>query len=710
MAEKKKKHNFKNLRFTQIRKRDGRPAPFDAQKIKMAILKAGHASGEFKDDDAQLLTNRVLTVAQMALGKEILTVEEIQDVVEEVLLNSPFKETAKAYILYRDQHARNREMLQKASVDRIDSYLNCLDWKVRENSNMGFSLQGLNHYVSIEDSKIYWLNKIYTPEVRESHSSGDLHLHDLGLISAYCVGWNLQDLLRCGFRGVPGKVESKPAKHFRSILGQIVNFFYTLQGEVAGAMALSNFDTLLAPFIRHDNLSYDEVKQALQEFVFNINVPTRVGFQAPFTNITFDLQPPSSLANQPVIIGGKLQDQTYGEFQLEMNLFNRAFLEVLAEGDAKGRPFSFPIPTYNITADFDWDAPQLQQLWEATVNYGLAYFGNFVNSGMSPDDVRSMCCHLRLDLSSLKKRGGGLFGANPLTGSIGVVTINMPRLGYLAADEADFLERLGRLMEVARTSLETKRKVLERFTEKNLYPYTKFYLRDVKQHHGTYWHNHFSTIGLLGMNEACLNFFGCDIGVPQGRSFAIKVLDYMREKLLQFQKQTGNLYNLEATPAEGCTCRLAKLDKQYYPDIICANQAEVSKGAAPFYTNSTHLPVNYTDDIFKVLDLQDDLQSRYTGGSVLHVFLGEAAPDHQAIKTFIRKVCENYHLPYFTITPTFSVCGEHGYITGEHHKCPRCGTETEVYSRVVGYLRPINQWNEGKQSEFRLRSKYKIGS
>ncbi len=702
------KNNLENLQFTQICKRDGRQVPFDAGKIKTAILKAGHATGEFGDDIAHSLTNRVLSVAQMASGKEIPTVEQIQDMVEEVLLASAFKKTAKAFILYRDQHARNREITKKARLDQMDSYLNRLDWKVKENSNMGFSLQGLNYYISSENSKTYWLNKIYTPDVRQAHDSGALHIHDLGLIAGYCVGWDLQELLRCGFRGVPAKVESKPAKHFGAILGQIVNFFYTLQGEAAGALAFSNFDTLLAPFIRYDGLSYDEVTQALQEFVFNINVPTRVGFQTPFTNITLDLQPPSTLTNEPVIIGGKLQNETYGEFQNEMDIFNQAFLEIMAQGDAKGRPFSFPIPTYNITLEFDWDKPELKPLWQVVAKYGIPYFANFVNSDMSPDDVRSMCCHIQLDMGSLKRRAGGLFSPAPLTGSIGVVTINMPRLGYLAAGESDFFERLGRLMEIARTSLETKRKVVEQFTEKNLYPYSKFYLRDVKKHYGSYWHNHFSTLGIIGINEACLNLLGCEIGSPKGKALAVRVLDYMRKKLLMFQRQTENLYNLEATPGEGTTYRLAKLDKERFGDIICANEPEASNRKAAFYTNSTHLPVNYTGDIFKVLDLQDDLQTRYTGGTVLHIFLGEAAPDPGAVKTFIRKVCENYHLPYFTISPTFSVCPEHGYITGERYKCPRCGAKTEVYSRVVGYLRPVDQWNEGKQAEFKLRSLYKI--
>ena len=702
-------NNAEGLRFTQIRKRDGRSVAFDARKIESAILKASRATGEFGETVAQKMTIRVLSLAQMALSKEIPTVEEIQDLVEEVLQSSLFKKTAKAYILYRDQHTRNREMVQKAGVDLMDNYLNRRDWEVQENSNMDYSLQGLNNYVSSNVSKIYWLNKIYTPEIREAHNSGALHIHDLSTLSPYCVGWDLQDLLRCGFRGASGKVESGPAKHFRVILGQIANYFYTLQGEAAGAQAFSNFDTLLAPFIRYDGLDYKEVKQALQEFIFNINVPTRVGFQTPFTNVTLDLQPPKSLANEPVIIGGKLQKETYSEFQHEMNIFNQAFLEIIAEGDAKGRPFTFPIPTYNITEDFDWENPELKPLWEVTAKYGSPYFANFVNSDMSPDDVRSMCCRLRLDKRTLEKRGGGLFGANPLTGSIGVVTINMPRLGYLTTEKSDFLEQLGRLMEIAKASLETKRKVLEGFTDKNLYPYTKFYLRDVKRRFGNYWHNHFSTIGLIGMNEACLNLLGCDIGTSKGNAFAEKVLDYMRQQLLRFQQETGNLYNLEATPAEGATYRLAKIDKERYPDIICANEAAVLEGGKPFYTNSTHLPVNYTDDIFKVLGIQDNLQSQYTGGTVLHVFLGEAVADPQAVKAFIRKIFANYHLPYVTITPTFSVCPEHGYITGEHHKCPECGAETEVYSRVVGYLRPVKQWNEGKQAEFNLRSKYRIG-
>jgi len=694
--------------FTRIRKRDGRSVPFDAEKIVAAIRKAGRATGEYDEAVAHRLGLRVLGLAQASLPGPEVAVEQIQDIVEEVLLASPFKRTAKAYILYRDQHARIRELAERLDVELVDGYLGKLDWKVRENSNMGYSLQGLNNYVAGEVSKSYWLGKLYPSEVREAHVAGDLHLHDLGLLSVYCVGWDLQELLRVGFRGAAGKAESGPARHLRSALGQIVNFFYTLQGEAAGAQAFSNLDTLLAPFIRYDGLGYAEVKQALQEFVFNMNVATRVGFQTPFTNVTLDVKPPSTLAGQPVLIGGEPRDETYGEYQAEMDLFNRALLDVLAEGDARGRVFTFPIPTYNIGRDFDWDNPALARLWEVTARYGIPYFANFVTADQSPEDARSMCCRLRLDLRVLERRGGGLFGANPLTGSIGVVTINMPRLGLLSADEADFLGRLDRLMELARTSLETKRKALERFTDIGLYPYTRFYLREVKARWGRYWHNHFATIGLTGMNEACLALLGKDIGTPEGTAFAERVLDHMRERLTRFQEETGQLYNLEATPAEGASHRLAILDAARHPAIRSVPGIAQGDGGVPIYTNSTQLPVNYTDDVFRVLELQDGLQARYTGGTVLHVFLGEAAADPEAVKRFVRQVCGRYRLPYFTITPTFSVCPEHGYLRGEVQPCPQCGGETEVYSRVVGYLRPVSQWHEGKQAEFRLRSRFRL--
>ena len=695
---------FQETCLQQIRKRDGRLVAFDSGKIAKAILSAGQATGEFGEATARQLTTRVLALAQSTLSSTPPNVEQIQDIVEEVLLASPFKKTAKAYFIYRDQHARIREMVKEADVDLIDQYLKRLDWRVRENSNMGYSLQGLNNYIASHVSEVYWLNKIYTPEVREAHLSGDLHLHDLGLLSVYCVGWDLQDLLRSGFRGVFGKAESRPARHFRSALGQIVNFFYTLQGEAAGAQAFSNFDTLLAPFIRFDKLDYSEVKQALQEFVFNINVPTRVGFQTPFTNVTMDLQPPRSMANQPVVIGGESKDAVLGEFGEEMAMLNRAFLEVLAEGDARGRVFTFPIPTYNITPDFDWQAPGLKPLWEATAKYGIPYFANYVNSEMSPDDARSMCCRLRLDTRVLARRGGGLFGASPLTGSIGVVTIDMPRIGHLAKDEADFVRKLDRLMLVARTSLETKRKVLEQFTAQDLYPYTKFYLRDIQARFGRYWGNHFSTIGLVGMNEACVNLLNCDIGSDQGRAFAARILDHMRDRLTEFQQATGHLFNLEATPAEGSSYRLARLDHERYPGIASANVS----GGEPFYSNSTQLPVNYTDDVFHALDLQDELQTRYTGGTVHHVFLGEAVSDPSAVARFVQTVCGAYRLPYFTLTPSFSICPVHGYLRGETERCPTCGEETEIYSRVVGYLRPVKQWNAGKQVEFSMRRCYRI--
>ncbi|MDX9777074.1 MAG: ribonucleoside triphosphate reductase [Petrimonas sp.] len=687
----------------RIRKRDGREEAFDLKKIVQAVGRAGEASGEFGADEARKLAVRAMGLIQSLQDTMALTVENVQDIVEEVLLNSPWRKTAKAYIIYRDQHARMREMVKKADVDLIDSYLGKGDWKVRENSNMAYSLQGLNNYISSEVSKIYWLNKIYPTEIREAHNSGALHIHDLGLLSVYCVGWDLQDLLSCGFKGVAGKAESLPARHFRTALGQIVNFFYTLQGEAAGAQAFSSFDTLLAPFVRYDKLTYKEVKQALQEFVFNVNVPTRVGFQTPFTNLTMDLSAPSTLANSHVVIGGQRMPETYADFQPEMDMINNAFLEVMTQGDAKGRVFTFPIPTYNVSKDFDWERPGLEKLWDVTAKYGIPYFANFVNSDMSPDDARSMCCRLRLDTRELIKRGGGLFGANPQTGSIGVVTINMPRLGYLARDEKEFMTRLDNLMSIARNSLEIKRKVLEQFTAQDLYPYTRFYLRQVFERFGKYWQNHFSTIGLVGLNEACVNLFGKDIGTEEGHAFGLRVMDFMRSRLADYQEETGNYYNLEATPAEGTTYRLARLDRKYYPDIICAGT-----DGEPFYSNSTQLPVNYSNDIFKVLDLQDEIQTKYTGGTVVHTFIGEAISDPQAVKQFVKMVCSNYHLPYFTVTPTFSVCENHGYLRGEQHICPECGTRTEVYSRVVGYIRPVQQWNEGKQNEFAKRKTFNL--
>jgi ribonucleoside-triphosphate reductase (formate) len=694
--------------FEKIKKRNGRVDEFDSSKITAAIAKAGKATGEFQSREAKKLTLRVLTLAhELRLGQEP-EVEEVQDIVEHVLLDSPFSKTAKAYILYREQHAQIRKMTTKANVDLVDHYIQKLDWKIKENSNMCYSLQGLNNYISSDITSEYWLNRIYPPEIRRAHKSGDLHIHDLSLLSVYCVGWDLQDLLKNGFKGVEGKVESAPPRHLRSALGQIVNFFYTLQGEAAGAQAVSNFDTLLAPFVRYDRLDFDEVKQALQEFVFNINIPTRVGFQTPFTNITMDMTVPGLLRDVPAIVGGEEQDDTYAAFQNEMDLINRAFAEVMMEGDAKGRVFTFPIPTYNITRDFDWDNPNLDMIWRMTGKYGIPYFSNFINSDMSPDDARSMCCRLRLDNRELLKRGGGLFGANPLTGSIGVVTINLPRIGHVARIREEFFAQLETQVQLAVKSLGIKRKVLEKFTERNLYPYSKFYLRDIKNGSGLYWKNHFSTIGIIGMNEACLNFIGKDIASEQGQKFSIEVMDFLRDKMAEIQDQTGDIFNLEATPGEGTSYRLCMLDKKKYPDILCANEKDHRKGVAPYYTNSTQLPVNYTDDLFETLSLQDELQTKYTGGTVLHIFLGEQVRDIDALKNLIRKVSTNYRLPYFTITPTFSICPAHGYLTGDQHTCTVCNQETEVYSRVVGYLRPIKQWNEGKQAEYLRRKTFGV--
>ena len=692
--------------YKSIKKRDGRTVKFDRKKIEKAIEKAGLETGEFDKKTAKELTEKVLAVLEARNQKQLPGVEDIQDIVEDALIDSKFKKTAKAYIIYRDQHKKLREITSNAHVDLIDQYIGNLDWKVNENSNMGYSLQGLNNYVSAEVTKTYWLDKIYTPKIGQAHKEGDLHIHDLNLLSVYCVGWDLTDLLQEGFTGVAGKVASKPAKHFRSALGQVVNFFYTLQGEAAGAQAFSDFDTLLAPFIRADKLNYGEVKQALQEFVFNVNVPTRVGFQTPFTNITLDLECPKHMADNPVIIGGEMQDSTYGDYQEEMNMLNKALLEVLSEGDANGRVFTFPIPTVNITKDFNWDNPVIESLWEASAKYGIPYFSNFINSDMDPEDARSMCCRLRIDNRQLEYRGGGLFGSNPMTGSVGVVTINLPRLALKSKNEKEFFKGLSELMDMAKDSLETKRKVLERLTDANLYPYTKFYLRNIKQRFNQYWKNHFSTIGLIGTNEAALNLLGVDIGTEKGKAFAEKTLDFMRDRLVEYQKETGNNYNLEATPAEGTTYRLAQIDKASFPDRAHFANGLGAEVKHPFYTNSSHLPVNYTDDLFELMDLQDNLQTKYTGGTVIHFFLGERMDDPQTLKKLVKTICENYKLPYFTFSPSFSICKNHGYLVGEHPTCPSCSEATEVYSRVVGFLRPVSQWNKGKQAEFDMREHY----
>ena len=658
---------------------------------------------------AKRLSDEVVAELQKTYGDDgVPTVEEIQDVVEKRLIENGNAQTAKAYILYRKQHSDMRELAALlSSSDMVDQYLEVEDWRVKENSNMSYSLQGLNNYLSSTVIAKYWISRIYPTNIADAHFSGDMHIHDLGVLGAYCVGWDVSELLLSGFGGVSGKIESKPAKHFRTALGQVVNFFYTLQGEAAGAQAFSNFDTYLAPFIRYDHLTQKDVEQALQEFFFNMNVPTRVGFQTPFTNLTLDLTVPDFMKNEAVLFNGKVTQDTYGDMTKEMEMFNLAFAEGMRQGDSKGRVFTFPIPTYNITKDFNWDSPVAQAIFEVTAKYGVPYFSNFVNSDMKPEDVRSMCCRLRIDNRELRKRGGGFFGANPLTGSIGVVTLNIPRIGYLSKDEDEFFERLETLMETAKASLEIKRKVLEAFTDNGLYPYSRRYLRHVKEGYGKFWKNHFSTIGIVGINEAIINLLGQNIASRDGQAFAVKMLDFMRNRLADYQEETGSIYNLEATPAEGTSYRLARIDKRRYKDIIFANQKQVQADhAEPFYTNSSQLPVDFAGDLFEALEHQETLQTLYTGGTVFHIFLGERLNSWKAAAELIKKVAWNSKLPYFTLTPTFSVCPTHGYTNGEHKICPTCGANCEVYSRVVGYLRPVDQWNDGKQAEFNIRKTF----
>ncbi|MCW4006160.1 MAG: ribonucleoside triphosphate reductase [Candidatus Bathyarchaeota archaeon] len=692
-----------------VRKRDGKLEPFDPERITIAVWKAAKAVGGRDRSQAKKISNQVIASLQNHFGEDgCPTVEEIQDLVEKILIENGHAQTAKAYILYRKQHQDMRELAALlSSADLVDQYLEIEDWRVKENSNMSYSLQGLNNYLSSTVIAKYWISRIYPASIAESHFAGDLHIHDLGVLGPYCVGWDVSDLLMSGFGGVAGKIESKPAKHFRTALGQVVNFFYTLQGEAAGAQAFSNFDTYLAPFIRYDGLNQREVEQCLQEFFFNMNVPTRVGFQTPFTNLTLDLNVPDFMKNEGVLFNGKVTPDTYGDMTKEMEMFNTAFADVMQRGDSKGRVFTFPIPTYNITKDFDWDSTVSQKIFEVTAKYGVPYFSNFVNSDMRPEDVRSMCCRLRIDNRELRKRGGGFFGANPLTGSIGVVTLNMPRVGYLAKDEDEYFERIERNMDVARASLEIKRKVLEAFTESGLYPYSRRYLRHVKAKYDRYWKNHFSTIGIAGINESVLNLIGQNIGTRDGLEFAVKTITFMREKLLRFQEETGDIYNLEATPAEGTSYRLARADKRRYPNIIVANEHLVqTQHAEPFYTNSSQLPVDFKGDLFDALENQEQLQPLYTGGTVFHIFLGERLPSWKSAAELIKKVSWNSRLPYFTLTPTFSICPNHGYTSGEHKNCPVCASPSEVYSRVVGYLRPVDQWNDGKQAEFDMRTTF----
>ncbi len=677
----------------KIRKRDGSVVLFQKDKIADAIWKAAKAVGGHDKKRSEILADMVVE-SLLKEGNDFPDVEQVQDRVEKILIEEGHAKVAKAYILYRKSHEELRNVKGLFdTIEVVDDYIGLEDWMVKENSNMGFSLQGLNNYIATKIVTNYWMRRIYPEEIRKVHENGDLHIHDLGTLGAYCVGWDLKDLLSVGFTGVQGKVSSKPAKHLRTALGQIVNFFYTLQGETAGAQAFSNFDTLLAPFIRYDNLSYKEVKQAMQEFLFNLAVPTRVGFQTPFTNITLDLKVPDYMKDEAVIIGGQPQKEKYKEFQKEMDVLNKAFAECMMEGDAHGRIFTFPIPTYNVTKDFDWDNPNYDLIWEMTAKYGIPYFSNFINSDMSPEDARSMCCRLRLDQTELRKRGGGLFGANPQTGSIGVVTINMPRLGFISVDEKDFLKRLEKLMILAKESLEIKRKAIENLTRKGLYPYSKFYLRMVKKRYNEYWKNHFATIGLIGMNEAVINFMpGENITTKKGKEFTVRVLKFMRKKLEEFQGETGNIYNLEATPGESTGYRFARTDKKKYGRIVVANEEAVkNKKAEPYYTNSTQLPVNYTPDIFEALELQDDLQTQYTGGTVLHGFIGERL-EKESVKKLVKKIAENFHLPYFTITPTFSICPKHGYLEGDHEYCPKCDEE-------IGYVEETEKIENATRAE-----------
>jgi len=690
--------------IAKILKRDGREESFDADKIAQAIYKAAVAVGGTDKELSNELAREVVDNLNKQYAGTVPHVEDVQDMVEKVLIERGHARTAKAFILYREKRKGAREInaLVGATIEMFGDYLSDRDWNIKENANMQKSVNGLNNYVRETFTKKYWLYEVYPDEVRIAHEGGDIHLHDLGFFGPYCAGWDVRQLLTDGFGGVEGKVESKPAKHLRSFLGQLVNSTFTTQGETAGAQAWSSIDTYCAPFLYYDNMTYEQVRQCIQEFVFNINVPTRVGFQCPFSNLTFDIKVPRTLKDEYVVVGGEYKDKTYGEFQEQMDMFNLAFCDVMLKGDSKGRVFTFPIPTINITKDFDWNNKVVDAFMEITCKYGIPYFANYVNSDLSPEDAVSMCCRLRIDTSELRKRGGGLFGSNPLTGSIGVVTINLPRIGYLSNSEAEFYARLKKYVNIARTSLEIKRKIIEQQSEKGLYPYSTHYLRHVKERTGEYWHNHFNTIGIVGMNEAVLNFMGKDIGSPEGLEFSLRVMQYLRELMVDIQKETGHMYNLEASPAEGTSYRLACLDKKRYPDIIASGIKDA------YYTNSTQLPSKYTDDIMQTIQLQDELQSLYTGGTVQHLYIGERLDDIEVCKSLIRKIFSTSKMPYISLTPTFSVCNEHGYIAGEHWECPHCGNPTEVYSRVTGYLRPIQNWNKGKREEWAERKLFKV--
>lgn len=664
-----------------IRKRDGSVVLYSKNKIQRSVERTLKGAGT--DASPPDITDQVEAALYMNFFKQgsVPTVEQVLDYIEETLVLRKLTAATRAFILYREKknEARDVDHLLSGMADVVSDYIGKDDWRVKENSNMNYSLQGLNFFLSSSITSKYWLSHIYTPTIREFQENGDFHIHDLGILGPYCVGWDLMTLLKEGFRGASGKTESSPPVHLRTALGQIVNFFYTLQGEAAGAQAFSSFDTLLAPFIRYDDLNYTQIRQAFQEFLFNVNIPTRVGFQAPFTNITMDLKPSRTFRDQHVIIGGREMPEVYGDFQEEMNSINSVFAELMMEGDSRGRIFTFPIPTYNLTKDFDWDDDNLRPIWEMTGKYGVPYFSNFVNSDMDPDDARSMCCRLRLDNRELRNRGGGLFGSNPLTGSVGVVTVNLPRISNLTNDSDEFFARLSEVMEAGRESLELKRDLIEKLTEKGLYPYTMHYLRSVKRDLGSYWGNHFSTIGLIGMNEACMNFMGKSIADPEGKAWALTVLDFMREKLSEFQDETGNLYNLEASPAEGASYSLARKDMAEFPGSYSMG------GADPYYTNSVHLPVTEHRDIYSLLEHQDSLQTKFTGGTVVHIFVGEAIDDWRVVRKLARNIVTRFHLPYFSFTPTFSVCPVHGYIAGEHFLCPYSHSDEDVeeYGEIV---------------------------
>ena len=681
-----------------IIKRDGTFVPFQKERIFNALQQAFLATKSPHSKETLLrLTDQVTdAVNRRYHARTIPAVEEIQDIIEQTLMEEHFGDVAKAYILYRHQHERLRE--GKALVldieKTMDGYLNQSDWRVNENSSINYSVGGLILHNAGAITANYWLHRVYDKKIADAHKNGDFHLHDLSMFSGYCAGWSLRQLLEEGFGGVRGKINSKPAKHFSTAIWHIINFLGTMQNEWAGAQALSSFDTYLAPFVKNDGLSFDEVKQHIQSFVFSVNTPSRWGTQPPFTNITLDWVCPNDLADKKAVIGGKESDLCYKDCQAEIDLINRAFLEVMLEGDADGRGFAYPIPTYNITKDFNWDGENADLLFQMTAKYGTPYFQNFVNSDLNPSDVRSMCCRLQLDKRELRRRGGGLFGADEFTGSIGVVTLNMPRIGYLSRNKEDFYRRLDDLMELAKDSLECKRRTIEKLMEQGLFPYTKHYLK--------HFNNHFSTIGLVGMHECCLNFLHQSIATPEGHAFTEEVLMHMREKLKDFQEKTGNLYNLEATPAEGTSYRLAKIDKEKFPNMIQSGTVD------PYYTNSSNLPVDYTADVFEALKQQESLQTKYTGGTVFHVFLGESLPDAKSCRTLVRQIVENFRIPYVSISPTFSVCENHGRLAGRQDFCPKCGTEMEVYSRITGYYRAVTFWNKGKKEEFKQRVTYDV--